>query len=182
MDKNRFEDFVDELWKDCKKNRAEAANTAARLLTLIADMGLNLKVLNEKLKDRQTDNLKNLADAMTSTEPYLKFRYSKVYEAKDLTEEDIKFIDKGTDMGEYVVVASNDRGQLEKDPESCPVGCWCFANSKENFFSLLVDFERNRDGMPFGAVSFAGRDFRYIRFVVNPYGEDEFTGLPSDNN
>lgn len=180
MDKNTFDTFVDRLWDDCQDNRAQAAKAAAKLLTLMADMNLNLKVLNEKLRDRQTKNLKALAEAITTTEPYLDIRYSRVYEAKDLSDEDIDFIEKGTDVGEYVLVGCDDRNRLETDPGSCAVGCWCFANTEENFFSLMTDFERNRDGMPFGAVSFNDHAFTYVRFVINPYGKDEFTSLPSE--
>lgn len=180
MDRNTFDAFVDQLWSDCQDNRTNAAKTAAKLLTLMADMGLDLKTLNQKLKDRQTKNLKNLAEAMTTTEPYLEVRYSKVYQAKDLTEKDLAFIKQGTDSGEFVLIASDNRARIESDPGSCAVGCWCFANREENFFSLLTDFERNRDGMPFGAVSFTDHAFTYVRFVINPYGKDEFTGLPSD--
>ena len=180
MDKNTFDTFVDQLWNDCQDNKAQAAKTAAKLLALMADMRLDLKSLNQKLKDRQTQNLKNLAEAMTTTEPYLELRYSKVYQAKDLTEKDLAFIEQGTDSGEFVLIASDNRAQIESDPGSCAVGCWCFANREENFISLLTDFERNRDGMPFGAVSFNDHSFKYVRFVKNPYGKDEFTGLPSE--
>lgn len=49
MDKNTFDAFVDQLWSDCQDNRTNAAKTAAKLLTLMADMGMDLKTLNQKI-------------------------------------------------------------------------------------------------------------------------------------
>lgn len=181
--------FTKDLWEECRESPVKGARIIADLLQQIATYRYSQEVLNSEIREYMCQNVRNLAEAMVYEGPYTKLRYSRVYSVQEITGEDLEFIRKGTRHGEYVLVGSDDREKLEKHPEECTVGCWGYGivggGGTERMFSLLTNFERNRDGMPWGDVSFADSGFAYVRFVVNPYGDEddsEFEGLPSEKN
>ena len=102
-------------------------------------------------------------------------KYSKVYKVADLTKTDKEFIHQN----EFCCACSDDLTEIAANPEKCTKGVLMFVS--ENGFNCSTVFEdTTKDGHCWGGYDFGSIPFKYIRIAVNPYGEDEFTYMPSE--
>lgn len=104
-------------------------------------------------------------------------KYSKIYMVSDLSPEDKTFL--GGE--EFNVYCSDDFEDLASNPKSCQIAILSMVS--DNDFLCNTEFEdKTEEGFCWGGYSFDVKPFKYIRIVVNPYGYDEFNGLPSEKD
>ena len=174
MTEDQMNKVIESLVEDLNASLEKGTTRIAELFDAISRLPYSQRILNAKVAEFRNKDILNLADALTSDEPYGDFRYSRTYTADELSEEDIKALKAGSPNGNFICVASDNREHIENNPADCRVGCLGYGVLGDGYFSVLTTFDRNRDGMPFGSVSFSDELFKYVRFVINPYGEDDF--------
>lgn len=106
----------------------------------------------------------------------MKTKLSRVYKTSELTEKDIEFFNEN----EFCCICSNDLNEISNNPASCARGVVVLVS--DDAFGCSTIFEDiTKDGFCYGGYSFDVTPFKYVRVAINPYGNDEFSGIPSEN-
>ena len=104
-------------------------------------------------------------------------KYSKVYKVSDLKKADIDFLNEN----EFCCACSDDLKEITTNPETCTKGVLMFVNEKAFCCSVVFE-DTTEEGFCYGGYDFGSIPFQYIRIAINPYGDDEFTCMPSERN